>query len=418
MGSATSGRGSAGSLRWWDIGVVATLLVMAVLAWFLAQDGSPAWAVAEPIGTRLAWMLVPLAVFGLVYVLLGRSALRGAIRDDPIPGRVVWALLALILVMGCAVFVQPLYALLQALVYPMVWTLVSRYSDAVLWSAVVALAVGLSMFAGLAITNFASGLFSALFSGPLSFAFAVFMGTWITRVWDQGERHRKTAEQLRASQAEVATLSEAAGAASERERLSRDLHDTLTQTLTGLVMLSEQAERALAAEDRSKAEDRLARVGEAAREALVEARALVATTQPLAAGGLVASIERVAGRLRADTGLRVDCRLEAVPLDREREVVLLRAAQEGLANARRHAQAESVSVVLALLPGSPVVASLVVEDDGIGPTRAKDAAAVGGFGLSGLTERVRAVGGSVSFGPAEGGGARLEVLVPGEENAS
>ena len=315
-------------------------------------------------------------------------------------------ILFVLLVFGT--FCDPMYAILQVLVYPIVWTTAKQYRVAIAWSGAVALAVGSGMFAGLAPTDLGDALTSSLISASLSFVFAVAMGTWITRIHEWGERHRAMAERLRASQSEVKALSEAAGASRERERLSRELHDTLTQTLTGLVMLAEQTERALAAGDSPMVADRVSRMSSAAREAVSEARALVATTQPLGHGGLRAAIERVADRMRHDTGLDVRCQIETTSLDREREVVLLRATQEGLANARRHARASTVLVSLAPLAGGGAV--LAVADDGVGP-KAAHRSNSGGFGLSGLTDRVQLVGGSVSFRPGEQSGSRLEVTV-------
>lgn len=422
----TAERPAGSVVLWWDLGVAMMLAVLVLMVQFLVHDPSPLWAGDMRVAARRGLLLAPLAGFAVLYCTVGRTALRRAMLDEAVgaPGAVFrWLLLAAI---GWAVFTEPMFALLQALAYPMVWTLVARYRDAVLWSAGVAVTVGASMFAGIAVVSPGAGLLSAMFSGPLSFVFAVVMGTWITRIFAQGERYRELAERLRASQAEVAELSQEAGASAERERLSRELHDTLTQTLAGLVMLSEQADRALAAGDTARARDRLARVDSAAREAVGEARALVATTQPLGDGGLEAAISRVVGRLRADAGLDVECELEPVQLDRERQVVLLRAAQEGLANARRHAHASRVRVRLETQPGGGAL--LCVDDDGVGPPGAAASAgedglaeaqrfqaargsATAGFGLSGLADRVRGVGGAVAFGESPLGGARLEVRI-------
>ncbi|QBE50263.1 sensor histidine kinase [Leucobacter triazinivorans] len=396
-------------LLWWDLGVAATVAVMGAfgLAWALDADGVPA---AVPL-LRALWTLALLVVW---YLVLGRSALRRAVRDDPARPIDLVYLGGVVLIVGLATMAVPSYATLQTLAYPMVWTIVARYRDAVLWSAALAVAMGSGFVLALGRYGALEAVREATTIAVLSFAFAVAMGTWITRIFAQGERYRALAEQLRVSQAEVVALSERAGAGRERERLSRELHDTLTQTLAGLVMLSEQAERALAAGDAERARDRLARVGAAARDAVGEARALVATTQPLGDGGLEAAIERIAARLSVDAGLNVECELEAVSLDRERQVVLLRAAQEGLANARRHARASRV--VLALTAPAQGGAVLVVEDDGVGPD--PERMRLGGFGLSGIADRVRVVGGAVSFGSGAGGGARLEVRLPGSGSGS
>ncbi len=392
-------------LRWWDIGVSATVVVMAAVgALELASDAASVGP--ADVAVTLGWLVV----FGVWYVVLGRSALRRATLDEPPRPVDFLFLVGLVAIIGVATAALANFATLQAVGYPIIWTVVSRYRSAIAWSGALAVAVGLGFLSTFTRYGVDGGVAVALTIAVISFAFAVAMGTWIMRIFDQGQRYRALAEELRRSQAEVSALSESAGAAAERERLSRELHDTLTQTLTGLVMLSEQAERALDAGDTARAADRVARVGAAAREAVSEARVLVATTQPLGDGGLEAAIERLVSRLRGDTGLRVECEVAVPPLDRERQVVLLRAAQEGLANARKHARASRIALSLRGAPDGGAV--LLVEDDGIGPAGvdpSREAGASGGYGLTGLADRVRAVGGDVRFGPGPQGGSRLEI---------
>lgn len=418
----------------WDLGVAAAVIVMGLPGGVGAFEWGVEGGLRNPAtGESAAGFGLAVGVlvgFIVLYALLGRAALRRAILDDAPPGArgLLFAAL-LVLLLGCATAVNPSFATLQALAYPMLWTLIPRYGHAVLASGVLAVATGVGSAFSYSRIGLDHPLWTPTVVAVISFVFSVVLGTWITRIFAAGERHRALAEQLRASQAEVAALSEQAGAAAERERLSRELHDTLTQTLAGLVMLSEQADRALAAADVDRARDRLARVDSAAREAVREARALVATTQPLGDGGLEAAIERVVARLRADTGLDVSCELEPAPLDRERQVVLLRAVQEGLANARRHARASRVRVSLEVPAGGGAL--LRVDDDGVGAgadaggsggngggAGSVSPGAGGGFGLSGLAARVRGVGGEVEFGASPLGGARLEVRLgadPGVE---
>ncbi|MFC7764693.1 sensor histidine kinase [Leucobacter soli] len=388
--------------------MLATLALMAGIGTVEILNGvAPATPALGVLALLLVW-----------YAALGRPALRCAVLEQPARHGDYAYLAGLVLLVGLAVAVLPSYATLQVIAYPTIWTIVARYRNAVLWSAVLALATGTGYVIALSTPGKVDGLAEAAVIALLSFVFAVAMGTWITRIFEQGERYRKVAEQLRRTQAEVSELSQAAGAAAERERMSRELHDTLTQTLTGLVMLGEQADRALAAGQVDRARERLGRVQAASRAAVEEARALVATTQPLGDGGLEEAIDRVASRLRDDTGLRVRCGIERLPLDREQQVVLLRATQEGLANARRHAQAHAVVVALRR-DGADVL--LTVDDDGIGSDvrmdgRECDAASAApstsGFGLTGLSDRVRLAGGHVRFGSHEGGGSRLAVRLP------
>ena len=394
-------------LRWWDAGVALTLVVMAGAG---IMGLSPA---TERTVTELVLTFGALIAIAVWYTAVGRSALRRAIRDAPASVGDTVFLVGLVVLMGIATAIVPSYATLQAIGYPIIWTIARSYRQAVLWCAVLAVSLGFGFVRfGLSVGG-GSSIGAAVAVQAVSFVFAVAMGTWITRIFAAGERHREVAEALRRSQREVASLSESAGAAAERERLSRDLHDTLTQTLTGLVMLSEQADRALAAGDAVAARDRLDRVRSAARDSLQEARALVATTQPLGDGGLEAALERTAARLRADTDLEVRCEYSmprGVALDREQQVMLLRAAQEGLANARKHARAASVQVTLVRIGADAV---LRVDDDGVGPAaESTEGADIGGYGLTGLSDRFRGAGGSVRFGAGPKRGARLEARLP------
>lgn len=400
------------SLRWWDITTALLLVVLSVLGVFEAHAEPTLWVGAEsqPLELRLVIIAAPLVALGILYLLLGRRALRRGLLDLPQDAASKWFLALELTALFAATFFVPIYAVWQAIAHPMVWVIAVRYRHAVLWCAGVALAAGGGVFTGMVGSNPTAALASAIPTFVFSFVFSLAMGTWITRIAEQGERHKALAEELRASQNKVAELSAAAGATAERERISRELHDTLTQSLTGLVMLSEQAERALQAADLPRTKERLGRVASAAREAVIEARALVATSQPLGDGGLIAAIERVAMRMAEDTGMLVDCHLEQIDMARERQVVLLRAAQEGLANARKHSHAKRVVVTLSRDDGGWAV--LLVEDDGQGPE--SNAENSGGFGLSGLTDRAKLAGGSVEFGQRAQGGARLEVRLPVE----
>ncbi|WP_125100684.1 sensor histidine kinase, partial [Leucobacter chromiireducens] len=376
-------------LRWWDLGVLVLVLVLCTPSGL----GAVSWdglgvAPVRTVGAPLA----VLAAFVALYVTLGRPALRRGVQEVPRTPLDLGFLTATVALVGVGAGINMSFATLQAIVYPMIWVIVGGgagpaeyevpvtrrrgWRAAVAWSAALALAMGLGASVFLVWADTSSPILTAAGVGVASFCFAVVLGTWITSVHEQAERHRALAEELRLAQHEVAELSAVRGAAAERERLSRELHDTLTQTLAGLVMLSEQTERALAAGDAARAAERAGRVSAAARESVAEARALVATTQPLGERGLHASLERIAARLRADTGLEVACQLDEVALDREQQVVLLRAAQEGLANARRHAQATRVALTLEAMPGGGGV--LRVTDNGVGPAAGAGVAAPAG----------------------------------------
>lgn len=402
-------------LRWWDLAVGGTLALTALIGILLGLDPD-----LDTHWWPLRDAALPTAFgYGLTYVLLGRPALKRRARDEAANLFDSVFLAIQLLIISTAVFADPNFAILQALAYPLIWSVETQRRSAIIWTAACAFAVGAGIFLGLAATGDVRAAFiSAGLTMLGSFAFAMAMGLWISRIYDAGEVQRRLAEQLQASQAELTRLSIEAGAAAERERLSRELHDTLTQTLAGLGMLAEQVQGALDRGDLDLARERLARVMEAGREATNEARALVATTQPLGEGGLVASLERVTARLAADSGLTVQLDVDsalniAPPLPREIEVVFLRAAQEGLANVRKHAQAKTVQVSLDVHErlGTTTV-ELSIVDDGVGPRPAIGKPS-SGFGIEGLRTRAEQVGGRLEFGASPaGGGSRLALSIP------
>jgi signal transduction histidine kinase len=197
----------------------------------------------------------------------------------------------------------------------------------------------------------------------------------------------------------------------ERERMARDIHDTLAQGFTSVIALA-QAERARLAAGGDDA-PRLALLEETARENLGEARALVAAFAPvdLQGSGLVDALRRLSDRFTAETGVPVRLELPPGPSDGElgtaEAVVLLRVAQEALSNVRRHAGAAQVTLRLRRQGDGTGVE---VADDGAGFD--VDAVAGSSFGLSGMRSRVEEVGGLLAVSSRPGGGTRVTVSLP------
>jgi signal transduction histidine kinase len=229
----------------------------------------------------------------------------------------------------------------------------------------------------------------------ISFVFAIVMGVWISRIAELGNERKRLLDELTAAQAQLEVLHRDAGATAERERLARELHDTIAQSLTGQVLLAQRARRERAAG--SLSDETLELLEEASRESLAETRSLVAASArvELPGGGLVEALTRFAARFQRESGIAVVVTAELDPavenaLGRDAEVVLLRCAQEGLANVRKHAGARAVRVVLSTADG---VATVAVIDDGHG---FDPSAAASGFGLSGLRDRLGLVGGELA----------------------
>jgi signal transduction histidine kinase len=202
--------------------------------------------------------------------------------------------------------------------------------------------------------------------------------------------------------------------AAERERLAREVHDTLAQGYMSIVVLAQTAAAGLPPRTEGVAE-RLALIEEVARENLAEARAMVAAFAPVAldSATLVEALQRLVGRFGRETGLapRLDTAAlrDGVDLSRSEEVVLLRGAQEALANVRRHASATAVVLRVSRVgTGESAQVSVHVEDDGVG----FDPSDAAGVGLAGLRDRAEEVGGALDVVSAPGQGTRVTVRVP------
>ncbi len=200
--------------------------------------------------------------------------------------------------------------------------------------------------------EFSAGrLAEILISGTISMGLSLSLGLFINRIVGEAESRAETIDELRATQARLAAAERDRGVHEERERMSREIHDTLAQGFTSVVALSRAAEAALARGDVATARDRLRLVERTASDNLDEARLIVAELTPghLRSRTLAEALERLGAAVSSENGLRADVRVagEPVPLGGSGEVVILRTAQEALANVRRHASAHRVDVTLA-----------------------------------------------------------------------
>ncbi|HEY1155447.1 MAG TPA: ATP-binding protein, partial [Arthrobacter sp.] len=206
----------------------------------------------------------------------------------------------------------------------------------------------------------------------------------------------------------------------------REIHDTLAQGLSSIVLLGRAAEQSLADGDAATASGRLALMQETAADNLAEARSFVRglTSPQLEGTTLVEALRRLCDTTEAAaaaSGSALRCRLEVdgepQELTQPVRVTLLRAAQASLANVREHARASTAVVSVAFL-GSEV--TMDVYDDGTGfdasaPAGAAAAADGSGYGLRSLRERVTALNGSLAVESAPGEGTVVAIRLPVEE---
>lgn len=371
--------------RWW-VAAVATVTAVCAVTVALTASSTPAWWAAA----------IALAVYVVVFFAIGRRAPDGSRRSI--------ALIATsVLVTGTLVSVEPSLAVFQALAMPSAWVVTTTRRAAIIANAFIAGAAGTGFFVSLGMTT--TALSAAALTVLFSFAGSVALGLWIWRIAQYGDERARLLDELTAAQDELAALHRDAGVTTERERLARELHDTIAQSLAGMVLLAQRSRRDLRSGRLTDAT--LALLEDAAREALTETRTLVAGSAPVELGaGLAGALEVLAERFRRESGVSVSVSIALeTPLDRDAEVALLRCAQEGLANVRKHAGASAVTVALSDEDGDAV---LSVADDGRGldPDAIPD-----GFGLSGLRARLALVGGSLSVSGSPQG-TTLEARLP------
>jgi len=205
-----------------------------------------------------------------------------------------------------------------------------------------------------------------------------------------------------------------AGVIDERQRMAREIHDTLAQGLTGII--TQLAAASQAREDLAEREHHLAAAAELARESLREARRSVAAMTPeaLLDSKLPDALRDVAARWSElhHVPAHVTSNGVAQPLRPEIEVALLRTAQEALANIAKHARASRVGVTLSYIGD---VVRLDVRDDGIGfvPELADGVAGErGGFGLTAMRQRAVELGGRIEIESEIGGGTAVCASIP------
>ncbi|HEV8412293.1 MAG TPA: sensor histidine kinase [Bryobacteraceae bacterium] len=194
----------------------------------------------------------------------------------------------------------------------------------------------------------------------------------------------------------------------ERTRFARDIHDTLAQGFTGIMMQLNAAEQRLRG-DSVDARTHIEKARQLASESLEEARRSIGALRAgtLSSGGLLDAIEQIGRKLTSDSGVQLEANLEGQPyaLPEQCEANLLRIAQEALTNAVRHSGTERINIRLAYRTGSVV---LEVGDRGQGMSGREPS----GFGVDGMRERARQLGGEIQILSDPGRGTRIVVTVP------
>jgi signal transduction histidine kinase len=213
-------------------------------------------------------------------------------------------------------------------------------------------------------------------------------------------------------QAQLLTQAREAGAGDERQRMAREIHDTLAQGLTGIITQLEAAQQTAADAERERRIDNAKRL---ARDSLTEARRSVQALRPgaLEDSRLPDALAEEVARWTATSGVPAEVKTtgDPQPLHPEVEVTLLRVAQEALANVAKHAAATHAWVTLSYMED---VVTLDVRDDGSGfaqpgPGNERNG---GGFGLIAMRQRVNRLAGQLEIESEPGAGTAVSASLP------
>ncbi len=349
------------------------------------------WATSLRRWNTVCWLLFAVMAVGLVaidrpggskyvaLVLLGGVVLSYAVLDrfpaNPVVRPHVY-LSVLVIALGGLAYLRGNYAALFMVTLPHYWMFGRTPKASMVF-------LGLATAATLAATVLRQDGWTVEFftetlvSTVLVVAVGALIGLWAHSVVGQSAERARLITELEATQAELSEAHTRQGAADERERMAREIHDTLAQGFASIIVLA-------------------------------EARELVGSPQrpgQAAAGSVAQTLRRTLDRFAEDTGLTVDADLADLECDQQTRIALLRCTQESLANVRKHARASTVGVVLAR---QPYGVELEITDDGTGFVVESSS----GFGLDGMRKRLAELGGRLTVTSSLGDGTRVLALIP------
>lgn len=252
--------------------------------------------------------------------------------------------------------------------------------------------------------------------GAVVVGWAALLALWMRTIVRESTERKRLIEQLEAAQEELASVERQAGILEERQRMAGEIHDTLAQGFTSIVMQLEAADQALP-DDITSVQNHIAKALETARASLRKARRLVLALQPepLEKASLAEALRREAERWTLDCGIITNYSVTGDPisLHPQAEVTLLRALQEGLSNVQKHAGAQEVNITLSYMADQ---VALDIQDDGkgferqiLGSSAEQD---TGGFGLRAMQQRVEQIGGEVIIESVIDKGTTLVIQIP------
>ncbi|MCJ0869561.1 sensor histidine kinase [Streptomyces sp. AP-93] len=388
------------------------------------RQGDPFWVWMLHWWDVLSW-----AVIGLLFLLTALADLPGAVKYGSLallallafsyafvrrlPGNPVRGgyahLIVLLVTLAALSYLRDGYGVLYTLALPQFVIFVENLRAAIVLSGLGAAAITLggTLRQGWGAENLTTNTISSL----SVYAVSVLIALLTPRALAARDERAQLRAELDSAQLDLAAAHRVQGAAQERERLAREIHDTLAQGFASIIVLAEAARSGLES-DPARSAQQLLSIEQTARENFAEARVLVgaAPQSGLTPGSVAVTLRRTLDRFSQDTGLHVISDLAEVECDQPTRIALLRCTQESLANVRKHAAASTVDVVLAQRPYG---VELEITDDGQG-FAVEDAR---GFGLGGMRKRLAELGGDLTVTSSVGDGTRILALIPTNDEA-
>ena len=361
-------------------------------------------------GERTSWVIAGCTAMVLWYaagLVLSRR------RATPVAGRVWVAGLVLLWVVG--VLLNPELSWIAFALFFLVMHLLPRVPallTVVLMTVVVVIAQ---------VSSADGDGVAARIIGPCFGALVAIGVAWVySQLRAESEARRSLVQQLTATRDdlvathdELAVAQRQAGVLAERSRLARDIHDTLAQGFSSIVLLSRAG--LTGSPDAERLRSLMEQVEQTAATGLQDARTVVHALTPdeLSEAPLPAALGRLLDRLASQTGLRTDLVVDgsARALPTAVEVALLRLSQGALANVRQHADASRVTVTLTYQDDA-VVLDVVDDGRGFDPAAPRVRNNGSGFGLRAMRERLSDLGGTLTIEASPGEGTAVGASVP------
>ena len=270
--------------------------------------------------------------------------------------------------------------------------------------------LALSLLNLIIFTNFDSAIYWLLTVIPTIILISMYVTLYVRQA-EAREKAQALADELESANrqlTEYAARVEDLTIATERQRMARELHDTLSQGLAGLILQLEAADAHLAHQHNDKAQSIIGNAMVQARSTLADARNAIDDLRQPSLDDLDSALRLEISRFSTATGIPILFHADPTPpLPAPVTETLIRAVTESLTNVANHAQAHNVTVEVRMKDKS---LSVTIQDDGQG----FDASAIpsGHYGILGIKERVRLVNGNVEIQSEIGKGTTLKIEVP------